>query len=183
MWQILAVIGGALGTAAAFAIHALFGWVRRCLPVPTAVIGWLLAGAAAFFAALLTRVYLGMRSNPRASMAPFWGFLALILGVLLLVCGGIGLIHQRALRMSWVGAFGVLIAEVGAAVLAALFLYEIRYSLADVLRGGGRGVDRILDSFAQADNLLFFFDLSLIAALLLLESIAPLLRWRTAFPE
>jgi hypothetical protein len=178
MWLVLAIVGAVSGMTTACALYVLFSRFRPRAPLPLVVIGWLVAATTAGFGMLTTLAYLSMRSDPAASMGPFLGFLALMLGVVLLVCGLVGLIHWRKFQMSWFRAFGVLMAEAGAAVLVGLALNEFLYPIADVLRGGDRDTGRILNSYAQARHMLAYFDMALIVVLLLLEIIGPFVRRR-----
>ncbi|MBW3634931.1 MAG: hypothetical protein KY445_00520 [Armatimonadetes bacterium] len=167
--MILTIVGITAGTIAAVALHILFRRLREHALVPFAIIGWLLAVLAVLSAALLTQVYLSIRTDPFASMAPFWGMLAAMLGILLVVCAGISLVHWQKLKISWFKAFGVLMSEAGVALLIALFLNQIHFSIADVLRGGSTDTRQILDSFDQSRQFMAFFDLALIVVLICSE--------------
>jgi hypothetical protein len=167
--MVLTLVGTIGGTITAVALHMVFRRLREHFLTQFAMIGWVLTLLALLCAAILIQVYLSTRTDPSASMAPFWGMLALLLGVLLLVCACISLVHWRKLQISWFKAFGVLMSEAGAALIAALFLNQLQHSIADVLRGNSTNTRQILDSFDHARQLIAFFDLALIVVLIFLE--------------
>lgn len=165
----LAIVGIVSGTITAVALHLSFRHLRKYALTAFTVIGWILILLAVVTGGFLTQIYLSMRTDPYASMAPFWGTLAMILGILLLVCAGIGIVHWRRLKIAWFKAFGVLMSEAGVALLAAMFLNQTKSSIAEILRGSSSSTEQFLDSLAQTHQLVAFFNLALIIILIFLE--------------
>ncbi len=168
----MAIIGSLLGLLAALALHGLFGGLRRRWPTPVALLGWVVVVITIVYCALLIMTYWGTRGDRGADLGPLWGILALMLIVLLLICGGLGFVHRRRYGITWLQAFGIIMAQAGTAVAVGFVFNEFLYPIADFVRGGNEDTDRIFASYAQVRVMLGSFDWVLFVFLLLLSAFA-----------
>lgn len=176
MVLLLSGFGIALGIASAFTIHNLFARLRQRALMPVIMIGWILAAIVLFQGITFTYTYFVVNSDPFASMGPVAGFLALMSFLLLATCGLIGLLHARKFQLPWRKAFGLLMAESGVALLAAILLNMLYYFVAHILQGGNRAVPDIFESYKQTSHILALATNTLIGALCALEVIRPLVQ-------
>jgi hypothetical protein len=182
MVLLLSGLGIAVGMATAFAIHNLFARLRQRALMPVIVIGWVLAAIVLFLGASFAYAYFVVNSDPFASMGPAGGVLALMYFLLLAVCGLVGLLHSRKFQLPWPKAFGLLMAESGAAFLAAVGLYTLYFPVAHILQGGNREAQEIFTSYSQTSQILSLATNTLVGALLALEGIRPLVQKRDTLP-
>lgn len=101
-------------------------------------------------------------------MAPFWGMLALMLSVLLVVCAGIAYVHYQILHVSWFRAFEVIMAEAGVAILTSIIIHKTEFQIARIFRNDN-DTTQILRSYDCALELITYFDVALACVLVFLE--------------
>ncbi len=166
------ILGGVLGLLTAWMLHLLFGQLRRRWPTPISALGWIVTVVSVVFEVGLTDAYWVMRNDLMAPMGPFYGFLAVMVGLLWLFCAGLGRIYRRRFGITWAQVFGVLMAEAGAAYGIVSLLNAYQYSLADFLIAPRAGTGQILATLEQVGYSVNCFNLSLLVSLLLLSAFA-----------
>jgi hypothetical protein len=134
------------------------------------LIGWVFSLVVILYGAAMTQSYLSMRNDPLADVAPLWGFLALSSGLLLLLCGCLGVVYRRRFGMPWPQAFGFLLSEAGAAIALGALLDKEQYSIAGLLLGRKNDVEAILASFDHVRDMLGWFNITLPVSLILLAA-------------
>lgn len=175
MLVMLALVGSLLGLTFAWGIYRTFLVLRRSLLLPTVIVGWLFTAHLTYYVFLCLAEYLTTRSDwPTISEAGLiWEPFALLLVVLLFLCGALAVRQGRTFGIGWFKAFGVLTAETGTAITCALALHIFLYRVTDSFRGGIWDIALLLASFTQGRYLLGCFDITLLSALLLLEFVRP----------
>lgn len=166
------VLGSVLGLLVAVALHIVTGLLRRRVTFTVAIVGWVVAVAVFAYGALMVVAWLRMKDDPHADMGPVWGMLAVVIGVLLLACAGLGLVHRRRFAISWWNAFGVIMAEAGAALAAGLLFNELLAPISDIFRGGNQDTEQILAYLDRSRDMGGNFNTVIVIALLLLTAFA-----------
>ena len=171
----LTVVGSLVGLCLAVGTHWLTLHLQVGFPKAIKRIGLLLLTVILYFGTVFWIIGIRMLSNPMASMGAAWKALGVSLLLLLIVSLSLGTFQARRWKLPFWQAAGRIGSEAGALVLTMLFLNELQFPLADLLRGGDRETSIILESYSRSRDVLSGADLSLTTFFILLNLAHPLI--------